>query len=278
MSMDDKICMITGANSGIGKATALSIAKMGAVVIMICRDKNRGENAQKEIINETGNKSVDLFICDLSSQESIYKLAENFKKKYQKLDVLINNAGVVKTKRILTIDGFETTFAVNYLAPFLLTNLLLDIIKESAPSRIINIISGIHKSGSINFDDLQAENKYRSYKAYGQSKLALILFTYELSKKLEGTSVTVNALHPGFTRTNIGRDYSVFIRPFTKLSKNPKKGAETSIYLATSPEVEGITGKYFIKKQQKRSSKDSYNEKLAKELWNVSLKLTKLNI
>jgi len=270
--------MITGANSGIGKATALSIAEMGAVVIMICRDKNRGESAQKEIINETGNKSVDLLICDLTSQESIYKLVENFKKKYQKLHVLINNAGVVKTNRTLTIDGFETTFAVNYLAPFLLTNLLLDILKKNVPSRIVNVSSGIHKNGNINFDDLQAENKYRSYKAYGQSKLALILFTYELSKKIKGTGVTVNALHPGFTRTNIGRDYSVFIRAFTKLSKNPKKGAETSIYLATSPEVEGITGKYFIKKQQTMSSKDSYNKELAKELWKVSLELTKLNI
>ncbi len=276
--MHGKICMITGANSGIGKATALSIAEMGAVVIMICRDKNRGESAQKEIINETGNKSVDLLICDLTSQESIYKLVENFKKKYQKLHVLINNAGVVKTNRTLTIDGFETTFAVNYLAPFLLTNLLLDILKKSVPSRIVNVSSGIHKNGNINFDDLQAENKYRSYKAYGQSKLALILFTYELSKKIKGTGVTVNALHPGFTRTNIGRDYSVFIRAFTKLSKNPKKGAETSIYLATSPEVEGITGKYFIKKQQTMSSKDSYNKELAKELWKVSLELTKLNI
>lgn len=276
--MHGKICMITGANSGIGKATALSIAEMGAVVIMICRDKNRGESAQKEIINETGNKSVDLLICDLTSQESIYKLVENFKKKYQKLHVLINNAGVVKTNRTLTIDGFETTFAVNYLAPFLLTNLLLDILKKNVPSRIVNVSSGIHKNGNINFDDLQAENKYRSYKAYGQSKLALILFTYELSKKIKGTGVTVNALHPGFTRTNIGRDYSVFIRAFTKLSKNPKKGAETSIYLATSPEVEGITGKYFIKKQQTMSSKDSYNKELAKELWKVSLELTKLNI
>ncbi|MFX1409708.1 MAG: SDR family oxidoreductase [Promethearchaeota archaeon] len=276
--MHGKTCMITGANSGIGKATALSLAEMGAVVIMICRDKNRGVSAQKEIINETGNKSVDLLICDLSSQQSIYKLVENFKRKYQKLHVLINNAGVVKTNRTLTIDGFETTFAVNYLAPFLLTNLLLDILKKSAPSRIINVSSGIHKNGNINFDDLQAENKYRSYKAYGQSKLALILFTYELSKKLRGTGVTVNALHPGFTRTNIGRDYSVFIRPFTKLSKNPKKGAETSIHLATSPELEGITGKYFIKSQQARSSKDSYNKQLAKELWKVSLELTKLTI
>ncbi|MFX1269422.1 MAG: SDR family oxidoreductase, partial [Promethearchaeota archaeon] len=257
--------MITGANSGIGKATALGLAEMDARIVMVCRNKERGESAQQEIIEETGNKSVDLLICDLSSQEQIRKLVSEFKQKYQNLHVLINNAGIVLSKRMLSVDGIEMNFAVNYLAPFLLSNLLIDVLKMSAPSRIINVSSGVHKTASMDFDDLQGENKkYGAFKNYGVSKLALTLFTYELSRRLEGTRVTVNAVHPGVVRSNLGRDQSAFSRGFQKtFFKSPRKGAATSIYLASSPDVEGITGKYFIKKQPKKSSNESYNEEYA---------------
>ena len=278
MSMEGKICIITGANSGIGKATAIGLAKMNATIVMMCRSKERGEEAQKEIIELTGNKKVDLFLCDLSSQESIRKFVSEFKSKYQKLDILINNAGVMLSKREISVDGFEMNFAVNHLAPFLLTNLLLDALKKSAPSRIINVSSAAHRMAKMDFDDLQSEKrKYRLMKIYGASKLALMLFSYELSRKLEGTSVTVNTLHPGVVNTNLGQDQSSFSQGFAKLFfKKPEKGAETSIYLASSQEVEGITGKYFAKKQQKQSSEESYNEDYAKRLWKLSAEMTKL--
>jgi len=276
--MEDKLCIITGANSGIGKATALGLAKMNAVVVMLCRSKDTGEIAQKEIISESGNKKVDLLLCDLSSHEQIRKFVSEFKQKYQNLHVLINNAGVMASKRKLSVDGFEMNFAVNHLAPFLLTNLLLDVLKKSTPSRIVNVSSGAHRMAKIDFDDLQSENKkHRLMRVYGVSKLAFMLFSYELSRILDGTGVTVNTLHPGLVNTNLGRDMSKFGRGFGKLFfKNPEKGAETSIYLASSPEVEGITGKYYIKKEQKESSKESYNEEYAKRLWEISATLTKL--
>jgi len=278
MSMEGKICIITGANSGIGKATAIDLAKMNATIVMMCRSKERGEEAQKEIIELTGNKKVDLFLCDLSSQESIRKFVSEFKSKYQKLHILINNAGVMLSKRGVSVDGFEMNFAVNHLAPFLLTNLLLDALKNSAPSRIINVSSAAHRMAKMDFDDLQSEKmKYRLMKIYGASKLALMLFSYELSRRLEGTSVTVNTLHPGLVNTNLGQDQSSFSQGFGKLFfKKPEKGAETSIYLASSQEVEGITGKYFAKKQQKQSSEESYNEDYAKRLWKLSAEMTQL--
>jgi len=279
VSIEGKICMITGANSGIGKATAEALAAMDAKVIMICRNKERGEKAQKEIIEHTGNKEIDLLLCDLSSQESIRKLATEFMDKYQYLHVLINNAGVMLSKRTLSVDGIEMNFAVNFLAPFLLTNLLLDILKKSAPSRIINVTSAAHRMAKLDFDDLQSENKkYRLFKVYGVSKLAAMLFTYELSRKLEGTGVTVNAVHPGVVNTNLSREHSAFSRGFAKLFfQKPKKGAETSIYLASSPDVDGITGKYFIKKEPRESSEESYNKEYAKRLWEISTEITKLN-
>ena len=278
MSIEDKICIITGANSGIGKATALGLAKMNAVVVMLCRNRETGEEAQKEIIGESGNKKVDLLICDLSSQEQIRRVVDEFKQKYQNLHVLINNAGVMAANRKLSVDGFEMNFAVNHLAPFLLTNLLLDVLKKSAPSRIINVSSGTHKMAKIDFDDLQSENKkHRLFKVYGLSKLALMLSSYELSRRLDGTGVTVNTVHPGVANTNLGREMSKIGRGFGKIFfKNPEKGAETSIYLASSPEVEGITGKYYIKKQQRDSSEESYNEEYAKRLWDISAEFTKL--
>jgi len=278
MSMEGKVCIITGANSGIGKATAIGLAKMNATLVMLCRDKERGESAQKEIIELTGNNNVDLILCDLSSQKEIRNFAIEFKKKYNNLHILINNAGVMLSKRALSVEGFEMNFAVNHLAPFLLTNLLLDMLKKSAPSRIVNVGSAAHRMGKIDFEDLQRENKKgRPMGLYGNSKLAMILVSYELSRKLEGSNVTVNVLHPGLINTNLGRDRSSTSKGFaSKFFKSPEIGAETSIFLATSPEVEGITGKYFTKKKEKDSSKKSYNEEYAKRLWEISLDLTKL--
>jgi len=278
MSMKGKICIVTGANSGIGKATAMGLAKLDATVVMLCRSKERGEEAQKEIIELTGNSNVDLMLCDLSSQKEIRSFVSEFKSKFQYLHVLINNAGIMTGKRNHCVDGYEMNFAINHLAPFLLTNLLLDVLKKSAPSRIINVGSAAHRMAKMDFDDLQCENKKpRFMKLYGSSKLALTLVSYELSRKLEGSNVTVNVVHPGLINTNLGRDRSSVSTGFAKrFFKTPEVGAETSIYLASSPEVEGITGKYYVKKEQKRSSKESYNEEYAKKLWEISVEMTNL--
>ncbi|MFW9821264.1 MAG: SDR family oxidoreductase [Candidatus Thorarchaeota archaeon] len=274
--MEGNICLITGANSGIGKETALALAKMNATVVMLCRNKQRGEKAQKEIIEQSENKNVDLLICDLSSLKDINKFVSDFKSKYDKLHVFINNAGIMLKSRTVSVDGFEMNFAVHLLGPFLLTNLLLDILKKSAPSRIINVTSAAHKRAKIDFEDLQSQNKkYRLFSIYGISKLAEMLFTYELSRRLKGTKVTANAVHPGVVATNLGRDQSKFSQWFArKFFKSPEEGAQTSIYLASSPEVEGITGKYFSNKEPRESSIESYNEEDAERLWKICEELT----
>jgi len=280
--MKGKVCMITGANSGIGKATALGLVKMGTTVVMVCRNRNRGEAAMDEIKAQSGNESVELMIADLASQKSIRQLVKDFTDKYQQLHVLINNAGVAKANRTLTVDGIETTFAINYLAPFLLTNLLLDALKASTPARIVNVSSMVHKWGAIDFDNLQGEKQYDMDKAYNQSKLAIVLFTYELARRLQGTGVTVNSLEPGLVATNFGREYTGFKRLMTtkiwrSFVKSPEKGAETSIYLVSSLEVEGITGKHFTNKKATKSSKRSHDESVWQRLWQVSEELTELN-
>jgi retinol dehydrogenase 14 len=278
--MDGKVCLITGATSGIGKATAMGLANMGANVVMVGRDRGRGEAALAEIKEKSANASVDLMLADVSSQEEIHRLADEIKEAYPRLDVLINNAGVIRSKRITSADGIETTFAVNHLAYFLLTNLLLDVLKASAPSRIVNVASGEQRNGTIDFDDLQGEKGYKGAKAYSQSKLATVLFTYELARRLKGTGVSANCLHPGVVGTNLGSGVSgVFgymVRALTPLMKSPEKGAETSIYLASSPEVEGLSGRYFVKKDEARSTDVSYDKRLARRLWEVSAELTNL--
>jgi NAD(P)-dependent dehydrogenase (short-subunit alcohol dehydrogenase family) len=276
--MDEKVCLITGATSGIGKATAMGLANMGASVVMVGRDRGRGQAALAEIKEGSANASVDLMLANLSSQQEIHRLADDFKEAYPQLDVLINNAGVIRSKRVTTADGIEMTFAVNHLASFLLTNLLLDLLKASAPSRIVNVASGEQRNGIIDFNDLQGEKGYKTAKAYSQSKLATVLFTYELARRLEGTGVAVNCLHPGVVGTNLGSGVSgVFgftVRALTPLMKSSEKGAETSIYLASSPEVEGLSGKYFVKKAEARSSDVSHDQRLARRLWEVSAELT----
>src|SRR5436190_5142547 len=280
-SMHGKICMVTGANSGIGKATALALAQMGATVVMVCRDRARGEQARSEITTKSRNTAVDLLQADLSSQESIRQLVEHFKQRYTHLHVLINNAGAAFPGRRESVDGVEMTFAVNYLAPFLLTNLLLDVLKASAPARIVNVSSDAQASGYIQMDDLQAEKLYRPMRTYPQAKLAVVLFTYELARRLQGTGVTANCLHPGFVATNFAQsDVGPAVRLLVKLigsfGASPQEGAKTSIYLASSPKVEGVTGKYFVKSIPRRSAAISYDESLQRRLWEHSAKLVNL--
>jgi len=278
--MKGKICMITGANSGIGKATALGLAKMGATIVMVCRNKDRGEKALEDIKKEVENGTVDLMIADLSTQKAIHQLVKEFKERYQFLHVLINNAGVNLSRCVLTEDGIETTFAVNYLAQYLLSNLLLDVLQASSPARIVNVASSV-LAKNIDFENLNGEKHYRQLNAYGQSKLAVILFTYELSRRIEGTGVTVNCLHPGYVKTNMIKNFRKFVKYFYPLiglfMKKPKKGAKTSIYLASSSEVEGVSGKYFKKRKEVESMKAAYDKEIAKRLWDVSIALTNLN-
>jgi NAD(P)-dependent dehydrogenase (short-subunit alcohol dehydrogenase family) len=282
VDMTDKVCLITGANSGIGKATALGLAKLNATVVMVSRDKDKGEAALLEIRTKSGNKNIDAMVADLSSQDSVRELAHDFKARYKKLHVLINNAGVFLPKRVPTVDGLEMTFATNHLGHFLLTNLLLDVLKASAPSRIINLTSSAHFGQEMSFEDLQGEKKYSGYHAYGQSKLANVLFTYQLAKQLEGTGITVNCLHPGVVRTGFGKDQtglmSVLVTMGSPFMISPDRAARAAIYLATSPELDGVTGKFFSRGKEAKSSEQSYQTGTAERLWKVSAELTKLDV
>ncbi|MEE8152584.1 MAG: SDR family oxidoreductase [candidate division NC10 bacterium] len=278
--MAGKTCILTGANTGIGKATALGLAKMGATVVMVCRSLERGEAAMAEIKRGSGNDSVSLLLADLSSRAAIHRLAADFKAKYPNLHVLINNAAIIPKKRTVAEDGLETQFAVNHVAYFLLTNLLLDQLKASAPSRIINVSSQVHNGASIDFDDLQSERSYSPTRVYGWTKLANVLFTYELAHRLEGTRVTVNCLHPGTVATNMLADYMPGGLRFLakRIGVSSEEGAQTSLFLATSPEVEGVSGKYFVNQGAVHSSKASYDKTAARRLWQVSAELTGLPV
>ena len=282
--MIGKICMVTGANSGIGRITALGLAKKGATVVMVCRNRERGEEALNHIRGETGNDSVHLLLADLSSQSSIRKLAADFKTQYPGLHVLINNAAIAPTQRMITENGLEMQFAVNYLAPFLLAGLLLDVLIASAPARIVNVSANYHeKSPPINFDDLQSEREpYDSRKVYAWTKLANIMFTYELARRLRGTGVTANCLHPGVIETKLMQDFVKGTCPLSeermamikRITIGLEEGAKTTLYLATSPEVEGVSGKYFDNQKAVPSSKASYDETAARRLWMLSEDLT----
>jgi len=279
-SMNGKIVLITGATSGVGRETALGLSKKGATLVLVGRSREKLDRVMSEIAEQTGNQQLDSLVCDLTSMGSVRKLATDFRAKYRRLDVLINNAGEIVNGRRTTVDGYEYTLALDHLSHFLLTTLLMDILKASAPSRIINVSSSAHMFGHIDFNDLMGEKKYKAMRAYGQAKLANLLFTYELARRLAGTGVTANALHPGVVRTNFGlgmkgrwRILLMLGKPFTI---NARKGAETSIYLASSPEVTGTSGKYFAKKKEKKSSKESYDESVAKRLWNESARLTEV--
>ena len=276
-TMAGKIAFVTGATSGIGKATALGLARMGATVVLVARDRARGEATRKEIVASSGNTAVDLLLADLSVQASIRELAAAFKAKYDRLDILINNAGGVFPKRTLTVDGLEYTFAFNHLAYFLLTDLLLDRLKASAPARIVNVTSRFSDGATVNLADLQLAQGYTGIKAYSQSKLCNMLFTYELARRLEGSGVIVNCVHPGVVRTNFGmttplfRIMGIFFRPFML---RPEKAAERLLYLAVSPAVDGETGRYFADKQAIRSPRQTYSQETARRLWEHSASLT----
>jgi len=277
--MGDRVFLVTGANSGIGKATALGLARLGGTIVMACRSAKRGEAARQDIVRDSGNSKVYLEIVDLASEDSTRSFAEEFTRKYPRLDVLINNAGVYTSHREVTPDGLERTFEVNYLSGFLLTHLLLDLLKKSAPSRIVNVSSSAHSGGTIHFGDLQGEQRYGGFGAYGQSKLAQILFTQELARRLQGTRVTVNACHPGVIRTNLGMGGTSAVVRFVRMFfKGPEKGAETPIYLSVSPEVAGVTGKYFANKRLREPSRAAQDPDVARRLFDVSAELAHVSV
>jgi len=273
-----KTCMITGATSGIGRASAIELGRMGAKLILVGRNPKLGQELVHEI-QRVGNPDAELMLADFSSQAEIRKLAEDFLATKKPLHVLMNNAGVFSMKRKNTGDGLEQVFAVNHLAYFMLTLLLLGRIKESAPARIINISSDLHSRATIKFDDLGGERSYGGMSSYGQSKLANVLFTYELARRLAGTGVTVNCVHPGAVATNLARDNGLTTVAWNLAStfmKSAEKGARTQVFLASSPEVEGVTGKYFIDSKEARSSAESHDANIARRLWEVSAQMTGL--
>lgn len=280
-SMEGKTCLITGATAGIGLATACELARLGAKVVLVGRSPERCQRAIELIKEQTGLGSAEFLLAELSSQEAIRSLAGRVKESITRLDVLVNNAGGIFLKRMETIDGIEMTFALNHLAYFLLTNLLLDQVRTNSQARIINVSSAAHQGVAINFSDLQGLRRYSGWRAYQQSKLANLLFTYELARRLNGTGVTVNALHPGYVRTEIFRVEGMsgwLLRRFADVfAVPPEQGARTSVHLASSPEVEGITGRYFAGRKAVRSSPTSLDASAAERLWKVSEEMTGLS-
>ncbi|HRI26456.1 MAG TPA: SDR family oxidoreductase [Chitinophagales bacterium] len=281
--MKEKVVIITGANSGIGKAAAIELAKQGAHIVMVCRNKEKAEAAKTDIIAQSGNQHIDLYICDLASQKQIRQLAAELRKNYPQIHVLLNNAGLIMADKQVTQDGLEMTFATNHLSYFLLTNLLLDVITATPQARIVNVSSGAHQMvRSIDFDNLQAEKSYSMWQVYGLSKLGNIFFTYELARRLaqQGCDTTVNCLHPGVVSTNFAQKETdawwvkLGFKLLKPLIRTPEQGAETSIYLASSPDVAGISGKYFDSKKAVKSSPLSYNPDIAAQFWEVSRQLT----
>jgi NAD(P)-dependent dehydrogenase (short-subunit alcohol dehydrogenase family) len=282
-AMGGKVCLITGATSGLGRVTARELATMGATVIGVGRDPTRCEKTCADIQDVSGNLDVEFLIADLSDLTMVRCIAEEFREKYSRLDVLINNAGAFFLRRTLNSAGMEMTWALNQLSYFLLTNLLLDQIIASAPARIVNVASGAHYVGKIRFDDLNLERGYNGWKAYSQSKLANVLFTYELARRLRGTGVTVNSLSPGFVATGIGHNTPLLVRYVWQTiqnmrGKSPEEGAETIVYLANSKEVEGVSGKFYVDKEAVKSSPISYDNQTSLRLWEICEQMTGLRV
>ena len=273
--MEGKLCLITGATDGIGKETAKCLAEYNAQVILVGRDQKKGGAVRKELIAQTGNDQINFMRADLSNMNAIQKLSVEIHKKYNKLNVLINNVGAFFAKREITDEGFEKTFALNHLGYFLLTKLLLDLIKKSTDARIINVSSRAHAGSTINFEDLQGEKDFSGWNAYKQSKLMNIMFTYKLSELLQDTPITINTLHPGFVRSRFGENNDGMVGTGLKLAKkigavSIKQGAKTSVFLASSPIVKDVTGKYFVKCKSEKSSIASYNTSDIDRLWKTT--------
>jgi NAD(P)-dependent dehydrogenase (short-subunit alcohol dehydrogenase family) len=278
--MKGKVCLVTGGTSGIGQVTAKELARQGATVVIVGRNRQKCEDTVSQIRQQTGNPAVEYVVGDLSSLAGIRGVANEFRQKHTRLDVLVNNAAGIFMDRRESVDGIEMNLALNHLAYFLLTNLLLDSLKSSAPARVVNVSSEAHRHMVLDFDDLQGKKSYRGFRAYSKSKLANLLFTFELARRLEGTGVTVNALHPGFVASNIfagnGRVGWVVRQIASAIALSPEAGAQTSLYLATSPEVEGVTGQYFAKQRSVASSPASHDDAAARRLWAVSEEMTGL--
>lgn len=278
--MDTQVCLVTGANRGIGKHVALGLAQQGAQVLMVCRNAEQGAAAQQEIRRRTGNERVAVLLADLSSQFSVRQLADTVQAHHDQVHILVNNAGLALTERTVSLDGIEMTLAVNHLAGFLLTNLLLGCMQHSAPARIINVASLVHQWGKIHFDDLQCQHRYDIDKAYNQSKLANVLFTYELNRRLGDAGVTVNSFDPRMTATDFARDRRGFAgfmaRVWKPFMNSPETSAANIVHLATSPAWAGVSGQYVVKRTAVRSSRASYDEQTARRLWAISATLVKL--
>ncbi|MCW4013060.1 MAG: SDR family oxidoreductase [Candidatus Bathyarchaeota archaeon] len=279
--MKGRLCIVTGANSGIGYHTALGLAQRDATVVLVTRDQMKGEAARDRIKEATGNTSVYNMHCDVSDSKSIDSFTKNFTDRFTCLHVLINNAGAAYSKRQTTEEGYEKTLATNYLGPFRLTHNLLPMLRQKTPSRIINIGSGMHKTGKIEWDDLQSEKKYKSMHAYATTKLMLTAYTYALAERLQGTGITANIVEPGFVATNLGANMGGFwdklsfklVRP---MQISAEQGAETSIWAATDPTLEETTGKAFAKKKETKTAENTYDKEIQDRLWEETLKLLEL--
>lgn len=277
--LKNKVCLVTGATGGIGLLTAQALAQMGGTVVVVSRSAQKCADTVSRLKIATANPNVDYIAGDLSVMSQVKQVADQFLQRYDRLDVLVNNAGAVFSSRQVSADGYEMTMALNHLSYFYLTHLLQDRLLKSAPARIVNVSSDAHRGGSINFDDLMSEQKYSSFGVYSMSKLANILFTNELARRLEDTGVTANSLHPGFVASNFGKSnggiWGIFMPVIQLFAISPAKGAETSIYLASSPEVEGVTGQYFNKKKAVKAADAAYDQAAQKRLWDVSDELVK---
>jgi NAD(P)-dependent dehydrogenase (short-subunit alcohol dehydrogenase family) len=277
MKMAGKVVVVTGANAGIGKATAVALARMGARLGMVSRSRERGEAARAEVVRESGGAAVDLFLADLSAQAEVRRLAAEVRERYGRLDVLVNNAAVYTRERTLSPDGIELQFAVNHLAPFLLTNLLLDLLERSAPARVVTVSSEAHRPVRLNWDDLQGERRYRGLRAYGTAKLANLLFTRELARRTAGTGVTANAVHPGVVGTELLFGGWAPLRLLRRFIRTPEQGARVVVRLASAPELEGVTGRYFRDEREIRPSVAALDDESARRLWRLSAELTGLD-
>lgn len=280
--MKGKVILITGATNGIGLATAQALATTGAKLVLVGRNAEKTHQVVADLQKQSGNEHIDSLLADLSSMEEVRKLAADFEAKYDRLDVLINNAGAVFTSRQLSVDGYEMTFALNHLNYFLLTNLLIDILRDSAPARIINVSSDAHRGGSMKFDDLNLEKGFNGFAAYSQSKLANLLFTYELARRLDNSGITVNAMHPGMVRTGFGHNnnfiISIIMRLFFLAGRTPEQGADTVVYMATSPDLTEVTGKYFKDRKPIASTAASHDEAAQARFWDISAEMTGLKV